>query len=244
MLRIERKDMSLRIEKYLNITPEEVQNKQHNIWIGISLGNKYWNDDRNVGEFIKWAAENTKEKVLVVIGDALHAINLEVLDYRTPEAAMRKALRIGEERCEQITDLIKFLPDEVQEKVSVARWNDVTSSDLFKKRLQIVKEEYKNNLVFKEYVRETVRIGRKDREERIEKLSERELDRLAEYILNELPHFVNGVQKGKDVYTLIPYPGLTKLDDLFVGLQNKTLFPELTEKLKIKNKIAIVEAYA
>lgn len=233
-----------RIEKYLNVFPEEIQNKQHNIWIGISLGNKYWNDDRNVEEFIKWAVENTKEKVLVVIGDALHAINLEVLDYRTPQAAMRKALRVGEERCEQITDLIKFLPDEMQNKVSVARWNDVTNSDLFKKRLQIIKEEYKNNLEFKEYIRETVRFGRKDREERIEKLLEQELDRLAEYILNELPHFVDGVQKEEDIYTLIPYPGLTKLDELFVGLQNKTLFPDLAERLEIKNKVAIVEAYA
>ena len=77
------------------------------------------------------------------------------------------------------------------------------------------------------------------------KMTPEELDRLADYVLYELPSFVNGV-RGHDkelVYTLLPYPGLNALDDLTIGLSNKTMFPELAKKLNLKNKIGILEAY-
>lgn len=76
-------------------------------------------------------------------------------------------------------------------------------------------------------------------------MTSEELDRLSDYVLYELPHFVDGVQGYGDelIYTAIPYPGLNKLDELSVGLSNKTMFPTLAEKLNVSHKIGIIEAY-
>lgn len=234
----------MRIEKYLNTNSVEVENKNFNIWVGISIGNKYFTKDR-IRAYIAWALEHSKERVLVVIGDALHAPNLEVLDRRTPEAAMRKALRIGDIKYNEVKEIISSLSSEQQTKVSVVRWKDILDTNEYKKNIAIVLDAYKNNFAFRKEIQDIIKSGRKDRADKIEKLSEVELDRLCDYVLNEIPHFVNGVQGYGDnvVYTLIPYPGLSKLDELFVGLQNKTLFPEVAERLNITNKIAILEAY-
>lgn len=235
----------MRIEKYLNTSKEEVEGKAFNIWIGVSLGNKYFTKD-HIRAYIDWALKHAKDRVLVVIGDALHASNLEVLDRRTPEAAMKKALRIGDAKYREIEEIISALPLDQRKKVGLVRWRDAMAAESFKKNSEIIHEAYKNNPHFREEVRSIVRVGREDRADRLAKLSEVEMDTLCEYILSEIPHFVDGVQCYGDgtVYTLLPYPGLSRLDDFFIGLQKGELFPEIAEKLSIKNKIAILEAYA
>ncbi|MBT4174397.1 tRNA-dependent cyclodipeptide synthase, partial [archaeon] len=99
------------IKNYLNTTKEEVESKKYNVWIGISLGNKLFTSE-NIKEYILWALDNTKEDVLVVIGDGLHAINLEVLDGLQRIAAVRKAIRIGDKKQEEIDSILKELPNE------------------------------------------------------------------------------------------------------------------------------------
>lgn len=234
----------MRIENYLNVTQEEVESKQHNFWIGISLGNKYFTKE-NIKAYIYWALRYAKSDVLVVIGDLIHAINLEVLDSRSPEAALRKALELGDVKFAEVKQIIDELKPEEQAKVKLARWRDILHSNYYQENLAIVLAEYKNNPEFRDCIREIVREGRKDRTETIAKLSEERLDRLVEYILNELPHFINGVQgyAGGEVYTVLPYPGLSKLDYLFVDIQNKRRFRELANKLHITNKIGVLEAY-
>lgn len=234
----------MRIEKYLNTDANEVANKSFNIWIGISLGNKYFTQD-HIKAYVEWALQYTKERVLVVIGDSLHAVNLEVLDNKTPAAAMRKVLNMGDIKYAEAQDIFSELPTDQQDKISVVRWRDILDAYDYQGKLSVVKAEYQNNSEFREYIRDITRNGRQDRTDKLSRLNEGELDRLCDYVLNEIPHFVNGVQGYGDdiVYTLIPYPGLTKLDELFVGIQNKTMFPELAEKLGVQNKIAILEAY-
>lgn len=234
----------MRIEKYLNTTKEEVENKSFNIWIGISLGNKYFTKE-HIQAYIVWALEHTKEKVLVVVADALHATNLEVLDRRTSKAALRKALQIGDIKFDEVKEIISKLTHEQRTRINVVRWKDIVDTEEYKNNIAIILDAYKNNFAFRQEIQGITKLGRKDRSDRLEKLSEAELDRLCDYVLNEIPHFVNGVQGYGDniVYTLIPYPGLSKLDELFVGLQNKKLFPEVAERLNITNKIAILEAY-
>ena len=87
--------------------------------------------------------------------------------------------------------------------------------------------------------------GRQDRADKLAKLSEEKLNRLADYVLEEIPHFINGIQSDGDetLYTVLPYPGLNKLDELCVGLSGGTMFKELSDELKPVNKIGIIEAY-
>jgi tRNA-dependent cyclodipeptide synthase len=234
----------MRIASYLNITEEEIRNKEHNIWIGISLGNKYFTKD-NIKEYILWAVDNTKESVLIVIADALHAINLEVLDHRSPERAFRKAVRIGDDKNKEIQEIIESLSEDEKKRVRVVRWKDILNHESYKKNLELIRNEYKNNLDFHQLIIEITKSGRMDRSERISKMTHGEIDRLADYVLYELPHFIDGVQGYGDnlIYTVIPYPGLNKLDELAIGLSNKTIFRDLAEKLNLTNKTGIVEAY-
>ncbi len=234
----------MRIENYLNADPREVADKKHNIWVGISLGNKYFTKER-IEEYIGWAIANTRESVLIVVGDYIHAINLEVLDGRTQAAAMNKALTLGDEKFQEIEEIISRLPSTDQTKVRLVRWKDALENNSYQKNFEIIKEGFKNNTKFRDCVLDIVKEGRKDRASTLEKLSGEKMNRLAEYILNELPLFIDGVRAYGDnrVYTLLPYPGLSKLDTLSVGLQNKTMFPGLAEKLNITHKTGVVEAY-
>ena len=75
------------------------------------------------------------------------------------------------------------------------------------------------------------------------KFTEEEFKKLSFYALNELPLFIKGIKYDKKIYNLIPYPGLGKIDYLTIDLLEGKSFPELTKKLKIKNKSAILEAY-
>lgn len=235
----------MRITTYLNTTQKEVENKTHNIWIGISLGNKYFTKE-HIAEYIRWAIENTKEKVLVVICDALHTINIEVLDKRSPEASFQKAIKIGDQKYVEVQSIISDLPDNYKSKINLVRWKDILDSENYKNNLKIITEEFKQNSEFHNYITEIVKQGRPDRVETISKLSIQRLDRLAEYILNELPLLINGVQGYGDntIYTLLPYPSISKLDELCIELSNKTIFSGLANKLNLTNKIAILEAYA
>jgi tRNA-dependent cyclodipeptide synthase len=234
----------MRIASCLNVTPEEVAARQHNIWIGVSLGNSYFTKE-NTREYIKWSLENTKERVLVVIPDVLHAVNLEVLDNRTPQAALRKAVKIGDEKAVEVMEIIDTLSGEDKKKISVVRWKDLLENEDYRMKLKAIKDEFEDNKEFHDFITDIVKSGRSDRSERLSKMTDEELDRLSNYVLYELPHFMNGVQGDRDdlVYTIIPYPGLNKLDDLAVGLCNGTMFVELSKKLNLSNKIGIVEAY-
>ena len=232
----------MKINKYCNTTKKEVYDKNFNVWIGISLGNKYFTKE-NIKKYIEWGVKHTKEDILVVIADRIHSINLEILDKKTKNVALNRALKLGEQKYLEFKEILFELSDKISKKVTVVKWNDVTSSDYYKKQLKIVMDEFRNNRKFHDHIIGIVKDGRKDRKESLDKLADEKMDRLAQYIIEELPLFTGGVHYNNTVYTLIPYPGFTKLDELFIGLQNKTIFPELAKKLDTTNKIQILEAY-
>lgn len=233
----------MKIKDCLGITSEEIKSKEHNIWIGVSLGNKYFTQE-NIKQYIEWALEHTKNKVLVVIADSIHAINLEVLDHRNPKSARRRALVVGDEKYGEVKALIQNLSTNDQERVSVVRWDDVTKFNNYKQRLELVRNEFKSNPEFHDEVIDIVKSGRPDRADKISQMPDTEINRLAEYVLEEIPLFVDGVKDSDNtIYTLIPYPGLTKLDELFVDLNTGKRYSELAKNMNIRHKIATVEAY-
>ena len=79
--------------KYFNVTQEEIEKKLFNIFIGISLGNKLLTKDL-AKKYIKWAYENTRDHVLVLIADDIDTINWEVFRDFTKEEAEQKVKTI------------------------------------------------------------------------------------------------------------------------------------------------------
>lgn len=234
----------MRIDNYLNTTREDIENKNFNIWVGISLGNK-WFTKENIKEYILWSLEHSKEGVMVVIGDTLHAINLEVLSTMKKETALAKAKKLGDEKLVDVIDIVKGLPEESRKRVEIVRWDEVVDSQEYRTNLQILKDEYNSNESFRNRILQIVKEGRPDRQSTINKLSQSKLDRLADYVLTELPILIDSI-KSKTTglsYSVITYPGESGLDHLKIAINNKIEFPEISGKLVIRDRIAALVAF-
>lgn len=232
----------MRIASWINTTREEVEARRHHVWLGISLGNRYFTA-AHVGDYVGWALAHTKERVLVVIGDALQAINIEILDSRTPHHAQKRAMKLGDERHTEISALVATLPAADQARVRVVHFTEVTAAETYRRNLAAIEEAYRGHAGFRAHVQAMVRAGRPDHADKIAHLPEDKLDRLAEYILKELPLYVDGVEADGEAFTLSLYPARTQLDNLVTGLHGGTLFPEIGARLRLDNPIAMLEAY-
>ncbi|MEK6927283.1 MAG: tRNA-dependent cyclodipeptide synthase [Nanoarchaeota archaeon] len=228
----------MKIINYLGCTKEEVESKKFNIWIGISLGNKYFTKE-NIEKYILWALENTKEDIIVVIGDRLQAINLEVLDKYNKTRAWKVALRKGDEKEKEIKEIVEKLPEEKKKLIKIVKFKDVTNTKYYEFIKEILEEAYKTNSQFKEYITNIVKNNPKAS---THKLSDVEIDSLAQYIILELPIYLNGCYLNK-YYTCTIYPGRGLIDELEHGLHTGNLFPEIGKKLNLKNQVGILEGY-
>lgn len=235
----------MKIVEYLNTTKEEAESKKFNIWLGISLGNKQFSKE-SIKEYIAWALKYTKEDVLVVIPDRLYAINLEVMDGYSKLAAFRKALKKGDEKEIEIKDILLQLSEEDSKLIKVVRFRHVAASKYHDYRVELLFNEFRKNKKFHDYI---IKIVKENKKVSSKNLSEEKLDQLAEYVLQEIPVYLNGAkygglpEHGGKTYLLQIYPGLSLIDSLLMNLQEGSVFPELKEKLKITGKIAIVEGY-
>jgi tRNA-dependent cyclodipeptide synthase len=229
----------MRITTYINTTEQEVNSKNFNIIIGISLGNKYFSKE-NIEKYVSWALEKTNRKVLILIGDELHKINLRVLDKYSEQKTERIISKEVEIKEREILEITKKLSKEQQKLIKMIRFGEILKEEDYQKDLEIIEEEFKNNLEFRKFiysiVNEHKKVGTK-------KLTEEELNKIAQYPLMELPAFIKGINYDGILYNLIPYPGLSRLDELSKEIQSGKIFPELAKKLNLARKLAILEAY-
>lgn len=227
----------MKITTYLNTTEKEILGKNLNVLIGISIGNKYFTKE-HIRNYLLWAIENTKEKVAVLIPDKIHAVNYEVRSGYKKQRAQKRAVREGERIEKMVQDILnEFLPEK-RSLVSILKWEEI-ETDEYKKMTSILYNEFKNNPNFRNEV-----MGIVKEYCYLEKLNDCDYEKLATYPIEELPMLVCGVNHNGVEYNLLPYPGLSKIDDLKIGLQEGTLYPEISKKLAIKNKLRLIEAYA
>jgi tRNA-dependent cyclodipeptide synthase len=231
--------VSMRIQTCLNTSLEEIASKHHNIWVGVSLGNKYFSEE-NLRKLIRWSLSNTKDHFLILIADEIHAINYQVINEYKPEHALAVALRKGQEIRKLVEKLVLELPVQDQKKASIFNWVNIKTESYYQS-VAALENEFKNNPQFREYI---VGIVNEHMGLRFPDLTLGDKEMLAQYILKEIPTFFHCVDNEGRVYTLHTYPGLSSLDKLLMSLQENKLFPDLAKKLKIEHKIAIAEAYA
>ncbi len=229
----------MKIKKYLNCTKQEIQSKKFNIFIGISLGNKYFSK-KNIKGYILWALEHTRDDVLVLIADKNHSIDYEVLNGYSSGKALQVASMQGAEIERAVKKIIHDLPKEKRTLVKICKWEDARESFYYKNKIKIFLEEFEKNEEFHDFI---IKIVQENLKTKAKDLTLRQLEKLSLYILDELPVILNGVEFEGKIYDLHPYPGFSSLDDLLTGLQKGEIFPKLAKKLEIKNKTAEVEAY-
>lgn len=227
----------MRIGKYLNTTKEAVEGKEFNIFYGLSLGNKYFTSD-HVREYIRWAMENTKDKVLILIPDKIQAVNYEVKNEYSLTRALAVALRKGAE----IESMVKEIIEDLQipaSKIRVVHWQDIEDEE-YGRMYGVISDAFEHHMRFRQtvvaMVKETPHLKGLN-------LVDAQYEKLALYIINELPVLINGITLSGTYYGLFPYPGFASLDYLAIDLQEGTTFPDITSQLRIENKLKLIELY-
>ena len=217
-------------------TKEEVLSKKFIIYMGISLNNK-WFTKENMGEYILWGLKHTKERFCIEIADTLQAINYKVRSKYTEKAAIRKALKEGDKFIEIINEIISKLPEKDKKRIDVIRWKDVKADIDYKSALPVFQKEFETNKNFREAIKNIV----KDFGARLEQppMREEKIEKLCEYIVEELPQLINGFTFNRTYYNCLIYPSDALLLQLIEQIQRKEKFPELHNKLKIKNNVFV-----
>lgn len=216
-------------------TEEEVKSKKFNIYVGISLGNK-WFTKENLRKHLEWSLKYTKDRVGLLVADTLHVINYEVRNNMKKETAIKKSLKKGDEMVELLKELINELPGNSQGKIDIIRWKDVKENLFNEEFLSVLYKEYDNNKNFGEYLLEIVR---KHLQESDEDFSEEKIVQLGEYIINELPELLHGFVFKGTLYNCYTYPYDSLLTMMVEKIYNKELFPELSDKLDIKRNVFV-----
>lgn len=231
----------MRIANCLNTTIENIKTKKFNIFVGISLGNKYFAEKENIKEFISWALDNSENDVVVLIPDKIHAVNYEVRSGYSQEKAARAVLRKSEETKKRIEEILATFNELEKNRVVILTWDNIENNPDYQNRKNILYHEFKNDPEFHTRI---IEITKESINQNVLKLENDDYEKLASYPLDELPVLIAGFQYRGERYNLIPYPGISKIDYLTIDLQNGTSFPEISKELNIQEKVAIIEAYA
>jgi len=223
----------MKIQKIFNTTISEINSKKFNIFIGISLGNK-WFTKENFQEYLNWALEHTKDKVLFWIGDKIQAINYNVRNKNHSKYNNNRALKNGLKIREMLKDLISELPREKQNKIKILRWEEYEEYDEFcKKYTSIIYNEFKKNPKFQKEILQLIKKLITDR-----KFSDEEYLELSKYLLEEFVGSYSGINYELNYYGMYLYPQESLLHHFIEKLQQGKIFPELNKKLP-KEKVAL-----
>lgn len=227
----------MEIQKTFNTTKKEIESKKYNIFIGISIGNR-WFTKENLRGYLKLALNYTKDKVLVLIADKIHFINYSVRNKsNTKKANLRRVLRKGDKFEKLLKELISELPIEKQSKIRILHWRDYEKDDEFyKKYSSIIYKEFNSKNDFKEDMLQIVKKSTKDRD-----FLEEEYLILSKYMLEEFVVLYSGVKIKNEYYSLYFYPQNTLLSGFIRKIQKRKVFSKLRKKLpKEKVSLAIV----
>lgn len=235
--------MTVVVKEHVHTTSQEVDARKYDVWMSISLGNKFFNND-NIKEYLVWALAHTKQDVCLLVVDTLQRFNYQILNKKSIERAYKIAINKGDEKKREIEEVLETFSEQDRKKVHIISWDEI-ESDAYETDLQIVRKEFETNTEFRNEIREIVKEGRPDRAETIAKLSNEKLDVLCEYILRELPLLFKGVYipHTDKHYQLFMYPGVGRLDELWMAIHNGTKFVSLRERLSPPFKNTMVSAF-
>lgn len=223
----------MNIRKTYNSTESEIKSKKFNIFIGISLGNKFFSKE-NLRKYIKFSIERTKEKVLILIADKIQAINYNARNKLSMETAINKAIKQGDKIQNILNELINELPNQTKDKIIILRWNDLENDSTRKIFLNKLYVNYNKNGKFQEKISQIVKeySSKEDRN-----FSKESLQKMQKYLVEELPEFLRGVKFQEEDFNLYIYPKDNGFFKFVQEIQGKKIDIQLSERLP-KQKIA------
>ena len=229
---------TVEISKCFGVDFSEVQEKKHNIWVVFSISNKKFTPE-NIEALIRFALKYTTEKILIWIPGRMQATNYYYFDNLRRSEALKKSFE-DEDRFKRIVkDILDALSEEERNKISVAGYDDICTPRYIMQR-EVFFRAFADQDAFYDAV---IQIAQEIMIARGRTVDRKKAEAIAIYVLRELPLFVDGVQTThqNDVYSLIPYPGSGKLDQLEMDIIEGNKFSELTKKLNLQNKVGILD---
>lgn len=206
---------------------EELSDKLYTIGIGISLGNK-WFTIENIGDLIGWSLSYSKDKVVVYVADTIYALTIEARNGKSATAAQVYSKKKGRKLLEEIKNEMKslFSPDELS-KIIYANWDQLVDR-AYQNKVDYLYLLYKNNEDFREAILALVKehISSEKRS-----FSEKALEKMAHYILEELPELIARVPIGGVKVDAHIYPFDGALAGFVEKIQIGEAFPDIRKNI-------------
>src|SRR3989344_7414326 len=178
------------INETLGVSKESILNKEYNLWVGFSFGNK-WFIKENLKRLISFGLKYTKQSLLILIPSRLYATNLRYIDKLSRSESLKRAFEAGDKQFLETQSIKVGLGAEAQNKVIVANYDDVLTSTCIVQREVLLREFSKQqefyNIVMDIAFEILALRGRTASKERAESV--------ALFVLQELPFFIDGVVK-------------------------------------------------
>lgn len=230
--------MILELKDTLLVSKESILNKERNLWMGYSHGNK-WFTSENIQSLINFGVTYTKESFLIWIPSRLYSTNFKYIENKSRAEALRLAFELGDEMKQKIEVIVDKLPEDQKRKVIISSYEESLTLKFFAQR-ELLMKEFSKQLKFYDLVME---IANDILEARERTVSKDRAESVALYVLQELPLFLDGVSKIDEgpVHTVIIYPGLGKLDHLVSAIKERDEFADIREKLQITNETGIAD---
>ncbi len=192
--------------QYFHITQEEIDKKMFNIFVGVSLGNRLLTPEL-AKHYVEWAHKHSKDDTLILIADEIDAVNWQVFRGLSKEESMKKVRDKGYQVSGMFDKAKRTLARETGDptyitKVHTIFWEDIKNGG-YEHVHEILTREYETNEEFKKAILHFVD---KYVELRDVNVSDNERDRLAGYIIAELPTLLGGLLWNDTLYNLILYP--------------------------------------
>lgn len=192
--------------KYYHVKQEEIEKKLFNIFIGISLGNKLLTPEL-AEKYVNWAHKHTKDDTLILIADDIDVVNWMIFRGLNEEDARKKVEQKAYGIKGMFDKAIRRLARNENDPTYISKthilfWEDIKNYG-FDHMRQILEEEYYTNVEFRERVLYFVN---KYIEIRGVEMSSSNKDKLAGYIIAELPTLIGGLLWNDKLYNLILYP--------------------------------------
>lgn len=233
---LEYKRVIVKGNKGVNLS--EIKSKKHNLWIGVSMSNKIFTSE-NIKSLILFCLAYTKDKVLIWIPGRMQSTNYRYFERMGRAEALKRGFEDEEKYKNTVNLILNDLPKEETKRIVIANYDDICTPKHIKQR-EIFFRSFSDKGDFYNTVMEITEEVILSRGRSVNKDNK---ESLALYILQELPLFCDGVEKIGDntTYTVVPYPGFGKIDELEMDLIKGEKYPELTKKLNLSNKIGILD---
>lgn len=194
--------------------------KDIKIFLGFSLGNKYFSK-QNIGRYILKAYKYTRNNILIIIPDKLHAVNYEVRNKYKPERALKVSLRKGDDMINTIKKIISKIDNTKNINIYVLRWQQIQQNQEYNILKKKISGEFNENTIFKQKIMQVVNDNIKKNA-----YMTHQREKLACYVLGELPILLQGFSYNNMNYTTHIYYKHSKLHELVYDIMHNSYYME------------------